>query len=174
MCTFSKMPRDCNCELFIFETQKHEQYRKKHVTFIVKQMFGTNAHSWVSIVTRLWAGRQGFNSWQATTVSRQALGPTQPPAQWVPEVLSPGVRWPGREADRLPPSIAQFKNTWSYISTPPYVFMEWCLVKHRDKFTYTKWTWKWQVRYRKYEGVSKSFRTGCLGARTSNGKVFCH
>jgi hypothetical protein len=26
-------------------------------------------------------------------------GCTQPPIQWVPKALSPGVMWPGREAD---------------------------------------------------------------------------
>jgi hypothetical protein len=31
--------------------------------------------------------------------SRPALGPTQPPIQQVPGVLSPGIKWPGCEAD---------------------------------------------------------------------------
>jgi hypothetical protein len=31
--------------------------------------------------------------------SRLALGPTQPPIQWAPGALSPGVKRPGREAD---------------------------------------------------------------------------
>jgi hypothetical protein len=30
------------------------------------------------------------------------------------------------------PSSAEVKNAWSYTSTPQYVFMEWCLVKHRN------------------------------------------
>jgi hypothetical protein len=38
------------------------------------------------------------------TVSRLALGPTQPPIQWVPRVLSSGVKQPGHEADHPPPS----------------------------------------------------------------------
>jgi len=38
---------------------------------------------------------------------------------------------PGREADNLPQSSGEFKNAWSYTSTPQYVFMAWCLVKHR-------------------------------------------
>jgi hypothetical protein len=31
----------------------------------------------------------------------------------------PRVKRPGREADRSPPSNAEVKNAWSYISTPP-------------------------------------------------------
>jgi hypothetical protein len=38
-----------------------------------------------------------------TTASRTALGPTQPPIQWVKRALSQGVKRPGREADHLPP-----------------------------------------------------------------------
>jgi hypothetical protein len=55
----------------------------------------------------------------ATAVSRLALGPTQPPIQWVPAAFFLGVKWPGREADRLPPSSAEFKDRWSYTTTPP-------------------------------------------------------
>jgi hypothetical protein len=65
-----------------------------------------------------------------------ALGPTQPPIQWVPGALSLGVKRRGREADHSPPSSAEVKNAWSYTSTPQYVFMKWCLVKHRDNFTF--------------------------------------
>jgi hypothetical protein len=42
-----------------------------------------------------------------------------------------------READHSPPSNAEVKNAWSYTSTPQYAFMAWCLVKHRDNFTFT-------------------------------------
>jgi hypothetical protein len=55
--------------------------------------------------------------------SRPALGPTQPPIQWAPGALSPGVKRPGREADRSPPTSAEVKKTWVYTSTPPYAFM---------------------------------------------------
>jgi hypothetical protein len=64
-----------------------------------------------------------------TTVTRPVLGPTQPPIQWVPGALSLGVKRSGREADHSPPSGAEVKNEWSYVSTPQYVFMEWCSVK---------------------------------------------
>jgi hypothetical protein len=49
------------------------------------------------------------------------------PIQWVPGHLSPELKRPGREADHTF-SSAQVKKTWTYISTPPYVFMAWCLV----------------------------------------------
>jgi hypothetical protein len=63
-----------------------------------------------------------------STSSRPALGPTQPPIQWVPVVFSPGVKRPGREADYSPPTSAEVKKTWIYTSTPLYVFMAQCLI----------------------------------------------
>jgi hypothetical protein len=58
-----------------------------------------------------------------TTVSGPAVGPIQPPMQWVPAALTPGVKRPGREADHSPPSSAEVKNAWRYTSIPQYVFM---------------------------------------------------
>jgi len=46
----------------------------------------------------------------------------------------PGGKLPGREADHSPPSNADVKNAWRYTSTSEYVFMAWCLIKHRDNF----------------------------------------
>jgi hypothetical protein len=63
-------------------------------------------------------------------------GPTQPPSQWVPGTPSVGASQPGREADHSPPSSADVKNAEICTSTPQYVFLEWCLVKHRDNFTF--------------------------------------
>jgi hypothetical protein len=45
-----------------------------------------------------------------TTASRTALGPTQPPIQWVLATLSLEVKRPGREADHSPPSSAEVKE----------------------------------------------------------------
>jgi hypothetical protein len=58
----------------------------------------------------------GLGIFLFTTVSRPALGPNQPPIQWVLGVLSLGAMWPGREADHSPPSSAEVKMRGS---TPP-------------------------------------------------------
>jgi len=43
-------------------------------------------------------------------MSRPALGPAQSPIQWVPGVLSLGVKRPERETDHSPPSSAEVKE----------------------------------------------------------------
>jgi hypothetical protein len=60
--------------------------------------------------------------------SRLALGPTQPPIQWVVEALSPAVKRPRREADHSPAASAKVKEMWIYTFTPPYAFMTQCLI----------------------------------------------
>jgi hypothetical protein len=63
------------------------------------------------------AGRSGFDPRQRQRISplasasRPALGPTQPPVQWVSVALSPGVKR-GREVTltTYPPSSAEVKN----------------------------------------------------------------
>jgi hypothetical protein len=56
------------------------------------------------------------------TTSRLALGPTQPPVQWVAGAFTPGIKRPGSEANHSPPSSAEVKNPWSYTSAPPPCF----------------------------------------------------
>jgi len=48
-----------------------------------------------------------------------ALGPTQPPIQWVPGALALGVMRPGREADHSPLFSTEVKNSCSCTSIPP-------------------------------------------------------
>jgi hypothetical protein len=80
--------------------------------------------------------QQGLGIFLFGTASRPTLGPTKPPIQWVPGALSLWVKRLGREAERSPPSTAEAKNAWKYTSTPQYVFMALCLIKHRDNFTF--------------------------------------
>jgi hypothetical protein len=53
------------------------------------------------------------------------------------EVLSLGIKRPGREADHSPPSTAEVKECVEIYLHYPNVFMALCLVKHRDNFTFT-------------------------------------
>jgi hypothetical protein len=39
----------------------------------------------------------------------------------------PGVKRQGSEADHLPRTRTEVKKMWTYPSTPPYVFMAWCI-----------------------------------------------
>jgi hypothetical protein len=73
--------------------------------------------------------RQELGIFLFTTASSLAVGPTQPPIQWLPGALSLGVKRPGREADHSPPSSAEGKNARSCTSTPQYIFMACCSVQ---------------------------------------------
>jgi hypothetical protein len=53
-----------------------------------------------------------------TTAYSPVRGPAQPPIQWVPEALSTGEKWPGRETDHSPLSNAEVKNAWVHTSIP--------------------------------------------------------
>jgi hypothetical protein len=72
--------------------------------------------------------RRGLGIFLFTTASRMALGPTQPPIQWLPGSLFLGVKRPGREADHSPPSSAEVKEWVKLTSTLRYTFMMWCSV----------------------------------------------
>jgi hypothetical protein len=59
----------------------------------------------------LWfESRWGLGIFHFDTVSRPALGPKQPPIQWVPGALSLGVKRLGRKADHSSPSSAEAKE----------------------------------------------------------------
>jgi hypothetical protein len=63
--------------------------------------------------------RRGMGIFLFTIASRTALGPTQPPIQWVPGAFSMRVKRPGREADHSPPSSAKAKERMElYLQSP--------------------------------------------------------
>jgi hypothetical protein len=68
----------------------------------------------------------------SSKTSSLALGATQPPIQWAPRTLSPGIKLPGPEADQSPSCSAKFKSEWSYTSTTAV-----CLhVMYRDNLAF--------------------------------------
>jgi hypothetical protein len=88
-------------------------------------------------VTRLQAGIRGLDSRQGQVFfslrhrvqDKSGAHPVSYPMGTSCSFI--GVKWTGREA----PPTDEVKNAWSYISTPPYVFMAWYLVQQRDNFT---------------------------------------
>jgi hypothetical protein len=76
----------------------------------------TFSTSSVDMATGYGLDDQGFNTqwglgiFHFNTMSRLALGPTQPRIQWVSEALSPGVKELRHETDHSPPSSAKVKE----------------------------------------------------------------
>jgi hypothetical protein len=54
--------------------------------------------------------QQGNGNLLFSVMPKLALGLTQPPMQWVPGAVLPGVKQQGHEADHSPPSSAKVKN----------------------------------------------------------------
>lgn len=87
--------------------------------------------------TRLWTGQlRNYGSIPGRGMSffcsQQCLDCTQPLIQWVLR-----VKWLRCEADNSPPSSAKVNNnSWSYTSSAPYAFLVWCVIKHRDNFSF--------------------------------------
>jgi hypothetical protein len=77
--------------------------------------------NWSTILNISWYSDKamGLDNLEFSKTSRPALGSTQPPIEWVPEVVSTGVNWPGRVADLSLPASTEVKNRWSYNSAPP-------------------------------------------------------
>jgi hypothetical protein len=79
-----------------------------------------------------------------STLSRLAMGSTQPPIRWIPVDLTPGVKRPGREADLSPSASGEVKKMWIYTSnphTPSWHNAQ--LVKRSENFIFyiLKWTY---------------------------------
>jgi hypothetical protein len=72
------------------------------------------------------SGCGGEEKIPSSTASRLALGPTQPPTQWVPGSLSLGVKWPGV---KLTAHLHLVQRCGAVPPVPQYAFMAWCSFK---------------------------------------------
>jgi hypothetical protein len=68
------------------------------------------------------------------TAFRPDLETIEPPTQGVPRASSPDVQRPRHEADHLLPFDVAVKNAWRVTSTPPYIFIVLCILKHKETF----------------------------------------
>jgi hypothetical protein len=85
--------------------------------------------------TGLSTEESGLDSRQGQETSsiqlRPAVGPTQPPIQWVPGPVSLTLKRQGCEARHSPPSSAEVKNDGPILPLPNM-----SLIKPRDNFTF--------------------------------------
>jgi hypothetical protein len=73
-------------------------------------------------MTMVWfRGAAATTTTTFTTMLRLALGPIQPPVQWVG-----GVKWWKHKTDYWHQPSAEIKNVWSLTSIIPYTFMAGC------------------------------------------------
>jgi len=77
---------------------------------------------WLILTKSTWLGYEMDD--QGYITIRPALWPTQPPIQWVPRAIKPGVKRTGRETDPSSHSTVVVKNAWSYNFTPPIRLQE--------------------------------------------------
>jgi hypothetical protein len=71
-----------------------------------------------------------------TTAFRPAVGPIKPRIQWVRGALSLGVKWWGVKLTTHLHLVPRPRMRGAIPPLTQYVLMVWCLVKHRDNFTF--------------------------------------
>jgi hypothetical protein len=77
----------------------------------------------------------GARNFSIHYASRTALGPTQPPIQWVPGALPVGVKWPECEADTQLNLVPRLRMRGGIFLLPQYAFMAWCSVNISTRTT---------------------------------------
>jgi hypothetical protein len=97
----------------------HNLYASPNVIRVIK----SKRMRWLGPVARMGEMRNAYNNLvgkpRITTASKTALGPTQPPIEWVPGALSLGVSGRGVKLITHLYLVQRSKNEWSYTSTPP-------------------------------------------------------
>jgi hypothetical protein len=111
---------------YIIRNQSRIIFSFKLLKRILKILF---THFWVPLGVLGFDSRRGLGIFLFITASRTALGPTQPPIQWVSGALSVGVKRSGREADHSLHLVSS-RMCGAIPPLPQYAF------KHRDNFTF--------------------------------------
>jgi hypothetical protein len=102
--------------------------------------FFLNAIIWAEIVRLVqWLVRDLTTGFHSREEQRFVYSPLRPDQFWnssspypkFPECLSKGLS--GWRVKLTTPINIEVKITWRYISTPPYVFVMWCLIKHKGR-----------------------------------------
>jgi hypothetical protein len=88
------------------------------VLFLEVIEYSRSRGSVVGIATSYGLDNRGVGVRVPVGSPRPALRSTQPPSQWVPGDISPGVKRPGREVNHSPPTSAEVKKMWIYTATP--------------------------------------------------------
>jgi hypothetical protein len=125
------------CSVLVFLTELNNLYTTKDYTAVIAQSVQCWVMGWMIGVLGFDSER-GLGIFLFTTASRTALGPTQPPIQWVRGALSLGVKQPGREDDHSPPSSAEVTMSWAIPPLPNTPTRRGAQLQHRDNFTLTK------------------------------------
>jgi hypothetical protein len=88
----------------------------------------------------------GFNSLQGQGIFLFSAAPTsakecsQPPTQRLVKSPSQGTKQQGVKLTTSPIISVNLEREWSYTSMPLYVFIAWCLPKHRHQFIFSDLT----------------------------------
>jgi hypothetical protein len=77
----------------------------------------------------------------------------------IPWALSLGIKRPGREADHSPPCSAEVRMRGAIFPLPQYVYMAWCLLKHRGNFMLSHFCFWTFCRFRQQIVLSILFKS---------------
>jgi hypothetical protein len=121
-----------------------EEKNSQHLSVLEPPIIQYVAQRYTTELSRLTVQHNQYIKWPLNqsikflkSSSRPALGPTQPPTEWVPGALSLGIKRPGREDDHSSPSSAEVKEWVELYLHSHFAFMAWCLVKAQGQLYFT-------------------------------------